>query len=388
MKRVILWMVVVSMSAVAVHAQMAQTPAEKTQAQKEPTPAKEEMPAGWVMRTDQPLEKAPPRFWTMPPGWHITSGPAAIYYDPAQIARGEFRLESQQFLFPPGERFEGYGFFFAGRDLDGPNQTYTYFLLRRDGKFTIKQRAGEQVKEVVPWTEHAAIAKHDGSDNAVKNEPAIEARAADVDFIVNGQRVHSIPRAQLNPEGAVGLRVNHRVNIHITYLAIKPRGAAARKLEKEIVVAGSLADVWNAWTTRDGVTSFFAPDANLELKPGGKYEMLFDTTQREGRKGGEGCTVVAVEPMKKLVVTWNAPPTLPQVRRQFSRVTLTFHEEGKNVRVKLLQDDWGSGPEWDEAYTYFDRAWGVVLGNLQYRFAKGPVEWKEGKFTVAGAPAN
>lgn len=352
-------------------------------------PATEAMPARWKMRTDEePLTKAPPRFWTMPPGWHITSGPAAIYYDPAQVARGEFRLESQQFLFPPGEHHEGYGFFFAGRDLDGPNQAYTYFLVRRDGKFLIKQRNGAQTRDLVPWTEHAAIVKHDKGEGTTKNELAIEAGATAVDFIVNGQRVHSIPRAQLNPEGQLGLRVNHRVNAHITYLAIKPRGAAARKLEKEVVVAGSLAEVWNAWTTREGVTTFFAPDANIELKPGGKYEMLFDTNQKAGSKGGEGCTVVSLEPMKRLTFTWNAPPNLPQVRRQFSHVTLTFAEEGKNVRVKMVHDDWGSGPEWDDAFAYFDRAWNAVLGNLQYRFAKGPVEWKEGRFTVAGASAN
>ena len=100
MKRVILWMVVVSMSAVAVHAQMAQTPAEKTQAQKDPTPAKEEMPAGWVMRTDQPLEKAPPRFWTMPPHYWPRAMPegAAAFSSPEFDGEGRGRDGSYYFL--------------------------------------------------------------------------------------------------------------------------------------------------------------------------------------------------------------------------------------------------------------------------------------------------
>jgi uncharacterized protein YndB with AHSA1/START domain len=226
--------------------------------------------------------------------------------------------------------------------------------------------------------------KHGGGDDQAKNEMAIETNGASVDFIVNGQKVHSLPRAVATTDGLVGLRVNHNINIHITYLTIKPRGAAARAIEREVTVAAPLAEVWKAWTTREGVTSFFAPDAKVELVPGGPYEMYFDTTLAAGRKGGEGCQVIDFEPMKRLSFTWNAPPALPNVRRQRSRVTLEFTAAGpQSTRIKLLHDDWGTGEEWDKAFAYFQQAWPAVLGNLQYRFATGPVQWKDGKFTVA-----
>ena len=43
--------------------------------------------------------------------------------------------------------------------------------------------------------------------------------------------------------------------------------------------------------------------------------------------------------------------------------------------VRLFHAGWGDGGEWDAALTYFDRAWDQVLGQLQQRFAAGPLDW-------------
>jgi len=48
-----------------------------------------------------------------------------------------------------------------------------------------------------------------------------------------------------------------------------------RILSKEIIIPGTLDDVWRAWTTTEGVKSFFAPDARVELRLGGPYEIYF-----------------------------------------------------------------------------------------------------------------
>ena len=41
-------------------------------------------------------------------------------------------------------------------------------------------------------------------------------------------------------------------------------GAAERSIDKSIVVPATLDQTWDAWTTREGITSFFAPDAKIE----------------------------------------------------------------------------------------------------------------------------
>jgi hypothetical protein len=58
---------------------------------------------------------------------------------------------------------------------------------------------------------------------------------------------------------------NRRGNIAGLALAFGLSGAVAmaaeRSIDKEIVVAASLDDAWAAWTTREGIISFLAPDA-------------------------------------------------------------------------------------------------------------------------------
>ncbi len=180
-------------------------------------------PAGWRVRVDRAGASADGvKFTNMAPGWHITTGPAAILYNPQNTAAGEYRLESEIFLFP-GEHLEGYGVIFGGQNLDTANQTYTYLLLRKDGKFLVKIREGNATRTVMPWTEHSAIAKQSGEENA-KNVIAVVAGKENVTFYVNGQQIGEFPRAGLPADGVVGLRINHRLNVHVTTLAVTSSG--------------------------------------------------------------------------------------------------------------------------------------------------------------------
>ena len=151
-----------------------------------------------------------------------------------------------------------------------------------------------------------------------------------------------------------------------------------RVLRGEVVVDASLRQVWEAWTTAQGVKSFFAPDCNIELRPDGMYEILFDPDAEPGQRGAEGMRVLALQPFRMLSFTWNAPPSLPEVRDQRTHVQLRFHAIGTNrTKVTLLQDGWGEGGQWDEAFEYFDRAWNrIVLPRLSFRFTHGPADWK------------
>jgi hypothetical protein len=43
--------------------------------------------------------------------------------------------------------------------------------------------------------------------------------------------------------------------------------AAERSLDKQVGIPAMLVQAWEAWTTREGIVSFFAPDAKLPLTP-------------------------------------------------------------------------------------------------------------------------
>jgi uncharacterized protein YndB with AHSA1/START domain len=148
--------------------------------------------------------------------------------------------------------------------------------------------------------------------------------------------------------------------------------SAERAITGEVVVDAPIDDVWAAWTTEEGIKSFFAPDCSIDLRVDGRYEMYFLQDEEPGRRGGEGVRFLAIQPGKMLSFTWNAPPHLPEVRAQWTHVTLRFFEiDGGRTRVTLHHDGWGDGGQWDEAFAYFERAWlELVLPRLVERFAR------------------
>jgi uncharacterized protein YndB with AHSA1/START domain len=151
---------------------------------------------------------------------------------------------------------------------------------------------------------------------------------------------------------------------------------AERAIDKEVVVPAAIEQVWQAWTTREGITSFFAPDARVEARVGGPFEIYINPLAEPGAKGADTMRFMALQPPRMLSFDWNAPPSLPEARAQRTFVVVRLHPVGDaQTRVTLHHTGWGDGGEWDKAYAYFDRAWGNVLANLKKRFESGPVDW-------------
>jgi uncharacterized protein YndB with AHSA1/START domain len=151
-----------------------------------------------------------------------------------------------------------------------------------------------------------------------------------------------------------------------------------RAVVAEVVVNAAVDKVWEAWTTKTGIESFFAPAGKIELRVSGAYEIYFNPAAPAGQRGGEGNVILALQPQKMLAFTWNAPPHLPNVRQQHTSVVVRFKDLGNSqTKVTLTETGWGEGEEWDQAFAYFSSAWQeVVLPRLKYRFEHGPLDWK------------
>jgi uncharacterized protein YndB with AHSA1/START domain len=159
-------------------------------------------------------------------------------------------------------------------------------------------------------------------------------------------------------------------------LSAAAAGAAERAIDKSVLVPASVDQVWEAWTTRDGIVGFFAPDARIEPRPGGAFEIYIDPLAAPGARGADGMRYLALQPKQMLSFEWNAPPHLPEARAQRTFVVVRLAPAGeRETRVTLHHTGWGDGGQWDQAYAYFDRAWGNVLGNLKKRFEQGPQDW-------------
>src|SRR6266550_1336327 len=75
------------LAATPLAAQMAGKDADPTHKVAGATP----LPAGWAGRTDKASDKlSDAKFVTMGPGFHVTSGPAAIYWNASHATKGPF----------------------------------------------------------------------------------------------------------------------------------------------------------------------------------------------------------------------------------------------------------------------------------------------------------
>lgn len=159
-----------------------------------------------------------------------------------------------------------------------------------------------------------------------------------------------------------------------------------KTLRLVLTIPASSEAVWAAWTTSEGLRTFFAPDARVELWPGGRFELIFRPDAPEGERGSEGCRVQTFVPGSLLAFEWNAPPRFPAVRQRKTWVVVQLQALGLvATRVTLSHLGWGEGPEWDAAHQYFRRSWGVVLARLEHRFEAGPYPWPEAGKPVAGS---
>jgi uncharacterized protein YndB with AHSA1/START domain len=154
--------------------------------------------------------------------------------------------------------------------------------------------------------------------------------------------------------------------------------AAEKAIDREVTVQAPVEKVWRAWTTTEGIKTFFAPDGHVELRVDGPFEIYFNPYAPDGEKGSDGMRIIGFQENRMLSFTWNAPPHLTEARKQRSIVIVRFQSAAQGqTRVSLHHVGWGEGGEWDKAFAYFSGAWPQVLQNLQYSFVKGPVDWTD-----------
>ena len=186
-------------------------------------------PAGWKLRVDRSTMASDPdaagniKFVTMGTGFHATNPQAAVYWNPANTASGNYSLKGTFTLVRPSSHTNYYGLVFGGAEIEGAGQNYIYFLVGQDGTFIIKHRAGNAVHDVASYVSNAAVKQPDGSG---KSTNALEVRllADKIEYLVNGTTVHTTPKTGMTAKtnGLYGFRINHLLEVHVDGLGVTP----------------------------------------------------------------------------------------------------------------------------------------------------------------------
>ena len=171
-------------------------------------------PAGWSVRPDRGGPEQI-KFTQVGNVMHFVMGPAGTFYNAAWTKSGDQKFSARLTQLKAASHPTSYGLSFGGKDLAGPMQTYSYFLVRQTGEFYIANREGDaRPTAVVNWTGNAAIAKQ-AADGKQVNTLGLEVKGADVIFTVNGTEVTRVPKAKLHVDGLYGFRIGHNLDIDV-----------------------------------------------------------------------------------------------------------------------------------------------------------------------------
>jgi hypothetical protein len=171
------------------------------------------LPAGFTARTYRPDAKTTDAKYVADGNtWDVTTGPAHIIYAAKDLGSGDYTVSTTFEQLEKPTHPEAYGIIFGGHDLDGANQTYSYFLVRGTGDLAVKVREGSATRDVIKWTPSADVPRQDGAGKA-RYDLAVQVTADAVKFMVNGKQAASVSKAALPVDGIAGLRINH--NLHV-----------------------------------------------------------------------------------------------------------------------------------------------------------------------------
>ncbi|MDH3190638.1 MAG: SRPBCC domain-containing protein [Acidimicrobiia bacterium] len=131
---------------------------------------------------------------------------------------------------------------------------------------------------------------------------------------------------------------------------------------------------WDLWATNDGLAAWWTPHTQIDLRPGGAYEIHFNPEAAPGDRGGDWCRVLSFLPGSMLSFTWNAPPEL-KTRPLHTWVVALFEETAvARCRVTLSHYGWPKSgladpdSDWPATLEYFKKAWEYVIGLFSSHF--------------------
>lgn len=157
---------------------------------------------------------------------------------------------------------------------------------------------------------------------------------------------------------------------------VEPGGDRAIQLSIEVPAA--VHDVYAAFTTSAGFSSWAVPLARVELRIGGLIEADYNADAKLGDRTNIHNQIVAYIPDRLLVFrNVQAPPDLTSAELfQKTSTAVEFESIGPTrTRVTLTNAGYGTGEEWSALYRKFEWGDAYTLAALRKRFEQGPTDW-------------
>ena len=159
-------------------------------------------------------------------GFHVTTGPASAYWNPANKASGDYTVKAT-FTEPKYMNLNNhphpYGIVIAGNDLGTDQQSYLYCAAYGNGAFIVRGFGPAPFQMNGMGGRNEAVHKAAGAGSAVTQEIAMSVKDGKVECSINGTVVASYDKSALiapgklkSTDGVYGLRFAHNTEVTVT----------------------------------------------------------------------------------------------------------------------------------------------------------------------------
>jgi hypothetical protein len=167
---------------------------------------------------------------TMGQGLHVTTGPAVVYWNPANTASGNYTVEatfSEREFMALNDHAHPYGIVIGGNDMGTDNQSYLYCAAYGNGNFIVRGfgPAPFQLNGGRQGQASEAVNKAAAKGQPVTQKIAIRVSADKVECLINDKVAGTFAKADVvaagklkSTDGLYGLRFGHNTDAHVAGL--------------------------------------------------------------------------------------------------------------------------------------------------------------------------
>jgi hypothetical protein len=190
---------------------------------------------GWMGRIDpkelrggEKLENA--RLTKDGDALHVTTGPAVVYWNPENTARGNYTVKAtfkEARYMNLNTHPHPYGIFIAGNDMGTDRQSYLYCAAYGNGSFIVRGFGPAPFQMNGRWSSNSAVNRASGPGEPVTQEIALSAKGNKVECAINGTVVATYDKSLLvadgklqSIDGVYGIRFGHNTEAIVTGLTM------------------------------------------------------------------------------------------------------------------------------------------------------------------------
>jgi hypothetical protein len=194
---------------------------------------------GWKARLDasslkQGRTEKDSKFTLASGTFTLNIGPAAIYWNPANTASGDYTVKgtfNEPTFQTVNDHPHPYGVFIGGSNLESEKPNLLYCMAYGSGNFIVRgfSSAASSADGAFRMpnggkpTPHPSVNKAEGIGKPVTQEIALSVKGGRVECSINGAVVAGFDRAEVvgadklaSTDGIYGIRVSHNVDVNVT----------------------------------------------------------------------------------------------------------------------------------------------------------------------------